>query len=114
MIKRGDVFYADLNPVKGSEISKIRPVLVISNDNNNKFSNTITVIPISSAKDKNVYPFEVYLDAKEANLGKNSILKVNQIRTIDKIRLKNKVTTLDTFLLLEVEQAIYKHLDMKL
>jgi mRNA interferase MazF len=112
MINRGDIFYADLNPVIGSEISKTRPVLVISNDINNKFSNTVTVIPISSSKDKKIYPFEVFLKALDTKLKNDSIAKVNQIRTIDKQRLRNKIASLNTLIISEIEQAICIHLDL--
>ena len=111
-VNRGDIFYANLDPVIGSEISKTRPVLIISNDINNKYSNTVTVIPISSAKSKNIYPFEVFLKASDIKLKNDSIAKVNQIRTIDKQRLINKITILDNFLISEIEQAIYRHLDL--
>ncbi len=112
-VNRGDIFYADLNPVIGSEISKARPVLIISNDINNRYSNTVTVIPISSAKDKKVYPFEVFLKANALKLKNDSIAKVNQIRTIDKQKLQNKISEIDQFLLSEIELAIFHHLDLK-
>ncbi len=111
-INRGDIFYANLDPVIGSEISKTRLVLIISNDINNKYSNTVTIIPISSAKGKNIYPFEVFLKASDIKLKNDSIAKVNQIRTIDKQRLKNKISVLDHFLISEIEHAVCNHLDL--
>ena len=111
-VYRGEIYYADLNPVIGNEISKTRPVLIISNDINNKYSNTVTIIPISSAKSNKIYPFEILLKASDIKLKNDSIAKVNQIRTIDKQRLKNKISALDHFLILEIEQAICNHLDL--
>lgn len=113
-INRGDIFYANLDPVIGSEISKTRPVLIISNDINNNYSNTVTIIPISSTKGKNIYPFEVLLKASDVNLKNDSIAKINQIRTIDKQRLINKISSLSNFLISEVEQAIINHLDLNI
>lgn len=112
LCERGDIFYADLNPVIGSEISKTRPVLIISNNINNKYSGTVTIIPITTAKSKEVYPFEVFLKSGETNLENDSIAKVNQIRTIDKQRLKNKITEVNESLLIEIERAIIIHLDL--
>ncbi len=82
-IKRGNVFLVSLDPTVGNEINKTRPVIIISNDVNNKFSNTITVIPITSNTIK-IYPFEVFLKAGVANLPKDSKARTDQIRTIDK------------------------------
>lgn len=110
--ERGDIFYADLNPVIGSEISETRPVLIISNNINNQYSSTVTIIPISTAKSKGIYPFEVFLKSDEIKLDNDSIAKVNQIRTIDKQRLKNKITDVNESLLMEIEKAINIHLDL--
>jgi mRNA interferase MazF len=84
--KRGEIYLVSLDPTLGAEISKTRPALIISNDINNQFSDTVTVIPITSYVEK-VYPFEVLLPAGENGLSKNSKAKCNQIRTIDKQRL---------------------------
>jgi len=113
-ILRGDIFYANLDPVIGSEISKTRPVLIISNNINNKHSNTITVIPISTARSKNIYPFEVLLNAEVTKLKNDSIAKVNQIRSIDKQRILNKIAEIDNSILDAIDQAIIIHLDLNI
>lgn len=87
IMKRGEIFYADLNPSIGSEINKVRPVLIISNDANNRASATVTIIPITSNINK-VFPFEVFLPAKKSGLSKDSKLQCQQIRTIEKKRIK--------------------------
>ncbi|MBZ0203373.1 MAG: type II toxin-antitoxin system PemK/MazF family toxin [Ignavibacteria bacterium] len=109
-MNRGDIFYADLNPVIGSEISKTRPVLIISNDVNNEYSSTVTVIPISSYTGRKIYPFEVLIESKSGILQNDSLLRTNQIRTIDKSRLKNKVSSVDHNVIQLVEKALCLHL----
>ena len=89
-IKRGKIFLASLDPAVGNEISKTRPVIIISNDINNKFSNTITVIPLTSNTSK-IYPFEIFLKFGIANLPKDSKARTDQIRTIDKRRLVKEI-----------------------
>ena len=84
-IKRGHIYFANLNPTLGREINKTRPVLVLSNDINNINSDTITIVPITSNTFK-VRTFEVFIPAGEANLPKDSKAKRDQIRTIDKMR----------------------------
>lgn len=88
-MKRGDIYFADLNPTIGSEIQKIRPVLIVSNNANNKASSTVTVVPITS-NTKKVYPFEVFLDAKDSKLPKSSKAQCHQVRTISKLRIQSK------------------------
>ncbi len=109
--KRGEIWFVSLEPVVGHEIGKTRPVLVISNDRNNLFAETATVLPITS-KSKNVYPFEVFLPNEETHLPKDSKVKCNQIRTIDKKRLINFVSTLLPEKLEMIEKAILIHLDI--
>ena len=88
MVKKWDIYYADLNPTQGSEHNGIRPVLVISNNMVNRFAPVCTIIPFSSYKDgTKVYPTELYLTKKETGLEKNSILMLQQSRTIDVTRL---------------------------
>ncbi len=113
MIKRGDIYWADLNPTIGSEISKKRPVLVVSNDKNNQFAAIVTILPITSSIGK-IYPFEVFLKASEGNLKNDSKVKANQIRTIDKQRLESKIGQLSPTKVKEIEQAILIHLDIEL
>lgn len=113
-VERGDIVFANLDPVIGSEISKTRPVMIISNDLNNKYSNTVTVIPISTLKSNKIYPFEVLLNSNESGLKYDSIAKANQIRTIDKKRLLSKVTKINDNLITLIEQAICIHLNIEL
>ena len=91
IVKRGDMFYADLSPVIGSEQGGIRPVLVIQNDTGNKYSPTVIVSAITSRLDKNKLPTHIELDSKEIGLKSDSVLLAEQIRTIDKSRLKEKI-----------------------
>ena len=88
-IKRGDIVLVNLDPVIGAEIGKARPAIVISNDLNNKYADTITIIPVTSKKVDKIYPFEVLIE-KKYGLDKNSKAKTNQIRTIDKKRVIKK------------------------
>ena len=91
VIKRGDMFYADLSPVIGSEQGGIRPVLVIQNDTGNKYSPTIIVSAITSQMNKNKLPTHIELDSEEFGLKADSVILAEQIRTIDKSRLKDKI-----------------------
>ena len=84
--ERGEIYLVCLDPTIGSEINKTRPALIISNDINNQAAQTITVIPVTSST-KKIYPFETLLLSKDSGLPKNSKIKCNQIRTIDKKRL---------------------------
>lgn len=88
-MKRGEIYFANLDPIVGSEIKKIRPVLIVSNDANNKVASTITVIPVTSNV-KKVYPFEVLLENKNSGLTKQSKAQCHQIRTISKMRIRGK------------------------
>lgn len=109
--KRGQIWIVSLNPVKGHEIGETRPALIISNNKNNAFSETVTVLPITSNISK-VYPFEVFLSTKDTSLKSDSKIKCNQIRTIDKKRLLDPVCTISQEILEEVKAAILIHLDM--
>ena len=102
---RGEIYCANLDPVIGSEISKTRPVLIISNDINNAYSQTVTILPITTATEK-IYPFEVFINKKDSKLSKDSKVKANQIRTIDKQRLLDKISELSEHKVSEVEEAI--------
>ena len=114
IINRGDIFLADLNPAKGKEMSKTRPVLVISNDINNIYSDTITVLPISSFKKGKVFSFEVFLDSKDSCLPKDSLIKANQIRTISKVRMVQKKGTINENIMEQAEKAVCVHLGIDL
>jgi len=109
-IKRGEVYLASLDPVIGREMSKTRPVVIVSNDKNNEFSGTVTVLPITSQNLQSIYPFEVFLSKGDANLPKNSKVKANQIRTLDKNRLVKNIGLLDARKLNAIEKAIKIHL----
>ena len=91
VIKRGDMFYADLSPVVGSEQGGIRPVLVIQNNVGNKYSPTVIVSAITSQLNKSKLPTHIELDSEEFGLKSDSIILTEQIRTIDKSRLKEKI-----------------------
>ena len=105
-IKRGEVFYADLSPVVGSEQGGVRPVLILQNDVGNKYSPTVIVTAITSQLGKAKLPTHVELPAGEYNLPKNSVALLEQIRTLDKRRLQEKVTTLSPAKMKEVNKAL--------
>jgi mRNA interferase MazF len=111
-MNKGEIYWADLSPTIGSEISKVRPVVIVSNDINNRYAATVTILPISSTVGK-IYPFEVYLKKGEGAISNDSKIKVNQIRTIDKTRLKSLIGSLTKQKMIEVESAIKVHLDIK-
>lgn len=108
-IKRGDIFLVDLDPAIGSEIKKTRPVLVISNDINNKSLETITILPITSSV-RTYYPFETFISAKDSGLSRDSRVKCNQIRTVNKKRFVKFIGKVDDEKLREVEGALLVHL----
>lgn len=109
--KRREIWLVSLEPVAGHEIGKTRPALVISNNRNNEFSSTVTVIPITSSIEK-VYPFEVLILKTESGLSTDSKIKCNQIRTVDKLRLLKPAGGLSSDKLAEVEKALLVHLGM--
>lgn len=112
MIKRGDVYWVKLDPIEGSEIGKTRPAVVISNDINNALADTVTVLPVTSSVGK-VYPFEVFLKKGIANMPGDSKVKANQIRTVDKKRLKERIGTIPADILGEIVKAVKIHLELK-
>ena len=95
VVKRGDIFYADLSPVIGSEQGGIRPVLVIQNNTGNKYSPTVIVSAITSQQSKSKLPTHIELSSEEFGLKSDSIVLAEQIRTIDKSRLKEKIGHID-------------------
>ena len=105
-IKRGDIFYADLSPVVGSEQGGIRPVLIVQNDVGNKFSPTVIAAAITSQRSKANLPTHIQLQAKESGLSKDSVVLLEQIRTIDKRRLKERMGALNSNAMMEVDQAL--------
>ena len=95
IVKRGDMFYADLSPVVGSEQGGIRPVLIIQNDTGNKYSPTVIAAAITSQMGKTKLPTHIELGSEEYGLKSDSIILTEQIRTIDKSRLKEKIGHID-------------------
>jgi len=106
IVKRGDVFFADLSPVVGSEQGGVRPVLVIQNDIGNRFSPTVIVAAITAQIQKAKLPTHVEIEAKKHGLEKDSVVLLEQIRTIDKQRLTDKITHLDEELMRRVDEAL--------
>jgi mRNA interferase MazF len=109
-IKRGDVCVVALDPVVGKEISKTRPVVIVSNDKNNEFSGTVTILPVTSKNLERIYPFEVFLAKGMGNLPKDSKVKADQIRTVDKTRIIAHIGKLKEEEVTEIEKAIKIHL----
>ncbi len=105
-IKKGDLYFADLSPVMGSEQGGIRPVLVVQNNVGNKFSPTVIVAAITSRRNKADLPTHVEIAADENGLAKNSVILLEQLRTIDKQRLKERIGTIDKTRLPEVNEAL--------
>ncbi len=106
-VKRGDIYYADLSPVIGSEQGGVRPVLIIQNDVGNKYSPTIIAAAITSKINKAKMPTHIELAANEYGLSKDSVILLEQIRTIDKQRLREKIGRLDTDMMLRVDKALF-------
>lgn len=106
-IKRGELYYADLSPVVGSEQGGVRPVLVIQNDVGNKYSPTVIIAAVTSKIDKAKIPTHVELKSVDYGLAKDSVALLEQIRTIDKKRLKEKIGMVDAVKMKSVNQAIF-------
>lgn len=112
IIRRGDIFYADLRPVVGSEQGGIRPVLIIQNDVGNRHSPTVICAAITSQMHKAKLPTHVELEASKYALVKDSVVLLEQLRTIDKKRLKDKVCHLDSQILDKVDKALEISLEL--
>ena len=106
MIKRGELYYADLSPVFGSEQGGVRPVLVVQNDIGNKYSPTIIAAAITSKLDKAKLPTHIELNAIDYGLVKDSVILLEQIRTIDKRRLKERIGALDDTVMKRVDLGL--------
>lgn len=106
LIKRGDMFYADLSPVVGSEQGGIRPVLIIQNDVGNKYSPTVIAAAITSQTNKSKLPTHININSKEYGLMKDSVILTEQIRTIDKSRLMEKIGQIDEGTMNQVNNAL--------
>jgi len=110
-MKRGEIYFANLDPTIGSEIRKKRPVLIVSNNANNKAASTITIVPITS-NIKKIYSFETLLEMKDSGLPKHSKAQCNQIRTISKMRIESRrVGFVSNTAMSDINSAIKLHLD---
>ena len=112
VIRRGDIFYADLRPVIGSEQGGVRPVLIIQNDVGNRHSPTVICAAITSQMNKAKLPTHVELDSRKYDLVKDSVVLLEQLRTIDKNRLKDKVCLLDSQILVKIDKALEVSLEL--
>ncbi|MCX7771664.1 MAG: type II toxin-antitoxin system PemK/MazF family toxin [Clostridia bacterium] len=106
LVRRGDIYYADLSPVVGSEQGGVRPVLIVQNDIGNKFSPTVIVSAITSQLDKARLPTHIEICGENYGLSKNSVILLEQVRTIDKRRLREKAGHLDDYLMRRVDHAL--------
>ncbi len=105
-VKRGDIYFADLSPVVGSEQGGIRPVLIVQNDVGNRYSPTVIAAAITSQVNKSKMPTHIEINAKSFGLTKDSVILMEQIRTLDKKRLKEKMGTLDDGFMNQVDHAL--------
>jgi mRNA interferase MazF len=105
-IKRGDIILVNLEPVKGSEQGGIRPCLVIQNDNGNKYSPLTIIAPLTSKEFTREFPTNVFITKQDSKLDKNSTILLNQIKTIDKLRLIRKISSLEHSIMKKVDMAI--------
>lgn len=105
-VRRGDIYYADLSPVIGSEQGGIRPVLIVQNDVGNRFSPTVIAAAITSQKDKTDLPTHIRVNSQESGLTKDSIVLLEQIRTLDKKRLREHMGRLDEYFMDRVDEAL--------
>ena len=106
LVKRGDIFYADLSPVIGSEQGGIRPVLIVQNDIGNRYSPTVICAAITSQINKAKLPTHIEIDSLVYTMIKDSVVLLEQVRTIDKKRLREKICRLDDFLMRRVDRAL--------
>ncbi|MBE6888851.1 MAG: type II toxin-antitoxin system PemK/MazF family toxin [Oscillospiraceae bacterium] len=106
LVKRGEIYYADLSPVVGSEQGGIRPVLIVQNDIGNKHSPTVIAAAITSQKEKNKLPTHIELNAASCGLAKDSVVLLEQVRTLDKRRLKERMGELDSSAMSQVNDAL--------
>lgn len=113
IVKRGDIFYADLSPVIGSEQGGVRPVLVVQNDVGNKYSPTIIISAITSQINKARLPTHIEINAPDFGLPKDSVVLLEQIRTIDKKRLREKIGRFDEDMMRRVDEALKISIGLK-
>ena len=112
VVKKGDLYFADLSPVVGSEQGGVRPVLVVQNDVGNKHSPTVICAAITSKMNKAKLPTHVEIEAGRYHIVKDSVILLEQLRTIDKRRLKDRVCHLDVELLQRVDKALQVSLEL--
>ena len=112
IIRRGDIYYADLRPVVGSEQGGVRPVLIIQNDIGNKHSPTVICAAITSKMNKAKLPTHVELNTKRCDMIRDSVILLEQLRTIDKQRLKERICHIDDALLKDVDRALMISLEL--
>ena len=105
-VKRGDIFYADLSPVVGSEQGGVRPVLIVQNDVGNRYSPTVIAAAITSQQNKAKLPTHIEISAKAVGLSRNSVVLLEQIRTLDKRRLREHMGKVDETVMRQVDTAI--------
>ena len=105
-IKRGEIFLANLEPIKGSKQGGVRPVLVIQNDISNKYSPVVIIAAITSKISEKEYPTDVFISKPDSKLDKDSAILLNQIRTIDKLRLIKRISSLNNSLMSKVDMAL--------
>ncbi len=113
IVKRGDVYFADLSPVVGSEQGGVRPVLIIQNDIGNRFSPTVIVAAITAQIKKAKLPTHVEINAAEHRFDRDSVILLEQVRTIDKQRLTDKITHLDDETMTRVKEGLEISLGLK-
>lgn len=113
IVKRGDIYYADLRPVVGSEQGGVRPVLIIQNDVGNKHSPTVICAAITSRMNKAKLPTHIELEASKYGIVKDSVILLEQIRTIDKSRLKEKVCHLEDDIIPRIDRALMLSLSLE-
>ncbi len=106
LVKRGEIYYADLSPVVGSEQGGVRPVLIVQNDIGNKHSPTVIAAAITSQREKNKLPTHIELNASSCGLAKDSVVLLEQVRTLDKRRLKERMGELDSTAMSQVNSAL--------
>lgn len=105
-IRRGEIYYADLSPVVGSEQGGVRPVLIVQNDIGNRHSPTVIAAAITSQKEKSRLPTHISIDAIDCGLAKDSVVLLEQVRTLDKKRLKERMGELDSSSMNKVNSAL--------
>ena len=113
VIRRGDIYYADLRPVVGSEQGGIRPALIIQNDMGNRHSPTVICAAITSRMNKAKLPTHVSIDCRSCDIVKDSVVLLEQLRTIDKKRLREKVCHLEADMLCRIDEALCVSLDIR-